>query len=390
MNMCRHHGIRLWSIQGGERVFFSVGAKDYRRLPPLAYKSGVCPRIACRRGFPFWLFYVKRNLSFFTGMLLFFCLLNILSSFVWEITYRGQERYSRETLGRTVEAMNVYPGMRRSRLNCDAIEKEIRRVHPDISWVSAEEKGSVLQISIKEGKEGVVHEAEKQPCHVTALYSGVVQEISVNRGTACVKKGDKVKRGQILISGIVPITDDSDTVTEKIGVAAKGAVTILVNKKKEKLIPVSYDKKVYTGRELKALEVELGGQSFSIRNPFKWLDNSHKYDIMTTVWTDRVIHPCEYPVDVRQAVYIEYDQKSASRTTDELKKEGLAWYRRVLTRLADRGMEVVSRSAVMRKQDEENWKILADISFLCSQTGEKPVTDQERTQVARANLFAPE
>lgn len=68
--------------------------------------------------------------------------------------------------------------------------------------MSAEEKGSLLVISIKEANPEVGRERAGRFCHLVAEKSGIVKKIVVNRGVACVKPGQKVKKGQILISGI--------------------------------------------------------------------------------------------------------------------------------------------------------------------------------------------
>ena len=80
--------------------------------------------------------------------------------------------------------MQIHRGMKRSRLVCDDIEKNIREIYPDISWVSAEEKGSLLVISIREAEKKIEREKGGRPCHLVADYDGVVKKISVNRGIA--------------------------------------------------------------------------------------------------------------------------------------------------------------------------------------------------------------
>lgn len=119
-----------------------------------------------------------------------------MSSYVWEISFQGQSTYTKETLLKAVNEMGVHRGMKRSRLFCDDIEKNIRERYSDISWVSAEEKGSHLVISIKEAEKLVPRQSEQKPCHLVAARDGIVREISVNRGLAAVKKGQKVKKAR--------------------------------------------------------------------------------------------------------------------------------------------------------------------------------------------------
>lgn len=377
MNMCRHHGIHLWNIKRKEDIVFEISAADYKKLPPMAAKTNIYPKICCRHGLPFQITWMKRNWTFVTGILLFFCTLAFLSSFVWEITYRGQSSYSKETLQRTVEGLSVYTGMKRSRLDCDYIEKEIRRLHPQISWVSAEEKGSVLQISIKEGKKTIEHEKNGQSYHLISPYSGVVQSIAVNRGTALVKKGDKVKKGQILISGVVPVTGDSDEIVKKNAVAAKGNIEILVEENVAEEVSLQYQKKIYTGKEIQYYEIQTGTKRFYIRNPLKRLDNSAKYDIITTVCTNRTIHPYESRFKITQINYREYQLKNCTYSREELKKEGLKQYQHRLREIKDAGMALISHSAVMTQKDAKTWLVKGKISYVCDKMDTKTVTKEE-------------
>ena len=63
--------------------------------------------------------------------------------------------------------MGVYRGMTRKHLQCDKIEQNLRLLHPDLSWVSAEEKGCVLQIQVKEGK---MRKEKKKPSRRLVLH----------------------------------------------------------------------------------------------------------------------------------------------------------------------------------------------------------------------------
>ena len=155
MNMCRHHRIDLWKIQRSDKVVFCLSAGDFKKIQPLVKKTGICPHIQEKKGFPFCLWKMRTQWTFYSGFLLFLLFLSFLSSFVWEIRFQGQCTYTKETLLKTVNSLQVYRGMKRSRLVCDDIEKSLREIYPDISWVSAEEKGSRLVISIKEAEKEV-------------------------------------------------------------------------------------------------------------------------------------------------------------------------------------------------------------------------------------------
>lgn len=383
MNMCRHHNITLWNIHRENEIFFCIRADEFLELMPLAVKARVRLHLLEKRGFPFFLAGVRKKWTFYSGFFLFLALLWVLSSFIWEITYNGQSSYSKETLAKTVTSMEVYTGMKRSRLNCDAIEKRLREVYPDISWVSAEEIGSVLKISIKEGKKTITHEKSSAPVHLVSLYNGTVKDIMVNRGTARVKKGQKVKKGEILISGIVPVTDDNNEVADKMAVAAKGEVAIEVEQSFQEPLSVRYPKKVYTGRTISAWSYRLGNHRFSIKNPLKRFHKSYKYDIINTICADRIIHPFSFRIQMAKKEYREYRIQKAVYSKEELKRAGMKRYQQILSNITENKMQLLSHSAVLKQKDRENWILQGKISFLCKKMGVKKVTEKEK-QIKKA------
>ncbi len=384
LNICRHHNIEMHHIRQDSALFFTMSASDYVRLVPLAYKTSVVPHIEKRSGFPFWVRHVMREWTFYSGFLLFLVSLEVMSSFVWQISFSGQKTFTKETLARDMETLNVHTGMRRKNLDCDAIEKSIRQFHPQISWVSAEEVGSLLKVSVKEGQNFEEKEEEK-PCHLTARYGGVVQSVTVNRGTAAVKPGDTVKKGDILISGIVPVTDDSDEVAEKWPVAARGEVVIKAEQTFSEKIPLVYKRKVKTGRILTRWKIQAGDSRFSLKNPFKQLDNSSRYDIITGVCCDRKVYPLPVSLKIQKKSFVEYNWKDAEYSREELKQEGYRRYNRLLYQLSRDNLEVLERSAVLKQQDEKNWLLEGKVSFLCREADSKPVAEKETKVKKRGN-----
>ena len=109
MNLCRHHEIELWQVKERENqaVFFMYAA-EYRRLKPLARKTKTVPHIQKKYGFPFICLKAGRDWTFTWGVALFFGILYVLSLFIWNIEFYGQQTYTKEGLGAEIEEMGVY------------------------------------------------------------------------------------------------------------------------------------------------------------------------------------------------------------------------------------------------------------------------------------------
>ena len=377
MNMCRYHGIELWDIERKECFRFSIYVKDYKTIKSIVKKTGVRPHIICRKGWPFVSSWIVNNWTFSTGFLMFLILLGWMSSYVWEISFQGQSTYTKETLQKAVNEMGVHKGMKRSRLYCDEIEKSLRQRYSDISWVSAEEKGSRLVISIKEAEKMIPRQSEEMPCHRIAQESGVVQAISVNRGIAKVKKGQRVKKGQILISGIIPITDDGDQVVEKIPVAAKGDVTISVENSIDERINAKKRVKQYTGKQLRVYEWQVNGESIYVKNPFRRFDNSCNYDIIVTKKLDYEIQPFGLHLTMDEYQYREYVWKTILLNSKQLKKEGKMRIERQKRELQSKNYTILAQFVTIKKESTSLWKMNGSIKYLCKDTDKRYIRKKE-------------
>ncbi len=377
MNMCRHHKINLWKIKREQNICFSLSADDFKKILPIARKSGILPHIKSKKGFPFLVQEVIRSWTFYSGFIIFFLFLSFLSSFVWEIQFFGQSSYTKETLLKTINSMGICRGMRRRHLICDEIEKNLRERYSDISWVSAEEKGSLLKISVKEAEKETEREKNGRPCHLVTKYSGVVKKISTNRGMATVKPGQRVKKGEVLISGILPITSDDEQIVEKIPVVAKGEVELYVEQDIEKIIPEEIEKKDYTGNIIKKYEYQCGDYSIKIKNPIKRFNKSCKYDIITTVSAEKKIQPFPFFLQKRIYDYREYRQVTKKRTKKEIQRAAQEICRRYLRKLKENGVEPLTHTAEITKEENNDWKLKCHVCFLCRSTTPKYIAENE-------------
>lgn len=352
-------------------------AGDYRVLRKFVVKTDVVPHICEKKGLPFVLASARRDWTFTLGLVLFFVVLKVLSLFVWQINYTGQREYTKETIQKEVTAMGVYTGMLRKNLDCDSIERNLRERYENMSWVSAEEKGCVLNIKIKEGTaEKREEEEENRPCHLVAPCRGTVQSIVTREGTALVKKGMTVKKGDVLISGIVEIRDDSDTVVKKNAVHADGEVTIVTEKNYTDGINIQYLAKNKTGKDIHVMTVQWNGTRFSIKNPLKWFDNSTNYDIINKICVDQKFIPLQMNFKVAERRYVAYETKNAVYSEQEARD---ILQRRMSAKMMtyqEKGYEIMDHSFEMSR-DETQFLARGKIIMAVSRMKQKEVAEEE-------------
>jgi similar to stage IV sporulation protein len=136
------------------------------------------------------------------GMLFFLGTLYLLSSFVWFIEVKGNERLTvPEVLGAAAEA-GLNRGMPRWSVETGRVEAAIEEKLPLVAWTGVYIKGAKVTIEVAER---VVPDAEdNRPSHIIATKAGLVKEVLVLNGNPAVQEGDTVSPGQVLISGEIP------------------------------------------------------------------------------------------------------------------------------------------------------------------------------------------
>lgn len=355
MNLCRHHNIRLWKIRKRDNgILFCMYTKDYKEVVSFVRKTHVIPNVCVRRGFPFVCWKAMRDWTFLAGMILFFVLLKVLSMFIWQVNYEGQQEYTKESINREVVRMGVSPGMLKKKLDCDQIERNLRETYENISWVSAEENGCVLNIKIKEGS--VRRQTKKQEeaaYHLVAPCDGVILGIVTQEGTPQVKKGDSVKKGDVLIRGVVEVTDDGDAVVRRHGVRASGEIQLQGSLSYEDRIKLRHIEKTKTGKNIHVYVMEGNGHRISFKNPLKWFDKSGNYDIINYVCVDRDIIPVGLHYRITRRTYIHYTKKTdvyGEKEAEALLKRRFASQ---LAEYVEKGYEVSDSGLHIEKQADQ-------------------------------------
>lgn len=214
LNLCSANGIVIWELlhrDEGYQMKMSVG--DYFRLQPLCRKTRSRIRILQKRGMPFFFQKSRKRKAFFLGVLLFVGLLYLLSCFIWNIHVDGNYANSTYSILEFLETRGIRHGIPKSRVDCAEIAAAIREEFSNVTWVSAKMEGTRLILELKENVDGYRADespAEDQsPCDLVAAEDGVIVSIFTRTGVPQVRTGDSCKKGDILVSGKIPVNDDS-------------------------------------------------------------------------------------------------------------------------------------------------------------------------------------
>lgn len=130
-------------------------------------------------------------------------LLFLSSKVVWSVRIEGNAIYSEREIIEELESCGLSLGERWSKIDTGRIEGELLSKSDSISWLNINRRGSVAYVKVIE--KTVFEENENIGyTNVVAKCDAIIEEITVVSGVAKVQVGESVKKGDLLISGVIP------------------------------------------------------------------------------------------------------------------------------------------------------------------------------------------
>lgn len=204
LNLCVRDGIYLWNIRKkGETVSAFVSLAGFRRMRNAARKTKTRVRIHKKCGLPLFLHRHRKRRAFVIGMLLFFLVLALLSSFIWAIEIDGNEKIEQNIIRNTLKSCGLDIGVVKYKIKESEIKEEMLRQIPELGWLWVEVRGTKALVHVREKTAKPEMTAEGRPANISAKKDGVIVSVTATRGKPLVEPGDVVQKGALLISGTV-------------------------------------------------------------------------------------------------------------------------------------------------------------------------------------------
>lgn len=259
LNLCSNKNILLWDIKkDGDIYYMSISLSGFRKLKEIARKTKVRVVILKRCGLPFLIPGILEKKIFIAGLILA-CLFWYRSSlYVWEITIEGNTAITEDMFSEFLKEHDVYVGIRKSDIDIEQLEKDIRKEFGEITWTSAKLSGTELMISIKENDAVLSPEKETGSADLYAGHVGVIVDMIVRSGVPQVKIGDCIENGDLLVSGRIPVYNEDGTIRKYQYTRADADIYIERTEAVSIELPFYYVKRIYTGREEKQYYVRIG------------------------------------------------------------------------------------------------------------------------------------
>ncbi len=231
---------RIWTTEEGE-LWIALSHRAAKRLCELCREERICLATVKRRGLPDLAERYGKRIGMLLGGLSAAALVFFSSRMVWDINIIGNKVYSSGELEQILAQNGLSVGSYLPGLDTDAIENRVLLSHGEIGWISINIKGTTANVELIETARGGV--AQDSSANLVAARDGRVERIEVYDGSVCVKVGEVVRDGQVLVSGVYEGGGSLRTTH------AKGRVYARTVREFSVEIPLETTKKVYTGRE---------------------------------------------------------------------------------------------------------------------------------------------
>lgn len=277
LNLCSRQGIFIWNLTYHEECYeFCISIRSFRRLKPILRKTRSKVIIKKRTGLPFLMHRYRKRKVFFGGIALCAAALYVMSLFVWNIEVSGNLHRTDSAIIKFLEENDVYHGVRKSKLDCAALEELLRSQYDDIIWASVKIQGTRLVIDLQENLiSNSVAETVKEdsPSDLIAGKNAEIYSIFTRQGTPLVEKGSSVKLGDVLVEGRIPIYNDSAELVRNKQCYADADILGITTYTYQDSFPLTVKDKVFTGKEKstyslrlfqKMLRLSVGKQDFSM------------------------------------------------------------------------------------------------------------------------------
>lgn len=241
INELARERVEVWNLRAlaPDRMEMEIVISDYFRLRPLLRKTSCRAHVSHRAGLPFFWTRIFRRKWFIAGFILFFMMIFTLSSMVWDVEVKGNEILAKEDILAAAKEEGIYPFQWIFRMpDQDKLSKELTRKLKGTSWVGVSKTGTKVTIEVVEAAKPKNTEL-LSPRHLISKMDAVVTHIFAERGQPEVSKNQRVRKGEVLVTGIQG--DHS--------VVAKGEVRGLVWHEYTIEAPLVFRQKVYTGEK---------------------------------------------------------------------------------------------------------------------------------------------
>lgn len=315
LNICISKNIILQDLHRENNTYIKVKIlkSDFKEIRHIAKKTKCKVKIEKKAGVPFYINKYRKRKIFVIAILVIAIFILAITKFIWNIEVVGNEKISKEEIIELVSEYGIKQGKLKSNINGEKISNSIRLKRDDLSWIGINIKGTNAVITVKEAIEVPEIIDKSQICNIVATKDAIISKIVVQSGTARVNVGDEVKKGDILVEGIM---EGANTGNRE--VHSEANVYGMNYYEKEKKESFVQNIKSKTGNEEQKNEICIN--KFKI-NFNKGVSKFENYDTISTSKKVKLFSNFYLPIEIKKTTNIEIINEQKVYSEEELKEK---------------------------------------------------------------------
>lgn len=312
INMCISKKILLTDIKREKStlMYANIGISDYKKIRQIAKKTKTKVKIENKKGMPFTLHkYRKRKIFGFLFLSVILGLI-IFSNYIWNIEIIGNINIPAEEVLKALEESGLKVGTSKNNMDTDSVINKIRLNRDDIAWIGITVKGTNAIVKIKEIAKPPEIIDKNEYCSIIADKTGMITKVNVQAGTAAVKVGDIVEKGETLVEGYI---EGKYTGTRYVHSIADIEAKIWYTKKEKQPLIQNIEKE--TGKKEKKYSIKFKKNQINL---FKTLSKFEKYDTIIENKKIKLFSNFYLPIELVKTINKEYNIEQKIYSEEEL------------------------------------------------------------------------
>ncbi len=317
INICKNNKITIWNLKRKNSIELNLNVriKEFKEICKIAKKTGCKIKIKNKKGIPFLLHKYKKRKIFFILLILLVLIIGLSSCFVWNVEIKEENGYELENIREDIEKAGLKSGVFKGKINTKEIINKIRLGRKDIAWMGIELKGTnaIVKLVKSDEKPDIINEDEY--CNIISDKEGIITKISVQNGTANVKVGDTVKKGDILVNGWMEGKFTGIRYVHSLAeIEAKVWYTESIK------IPYKVTETRYTGNEEEKYGIKFNNFQINFTKKYS------KFKIYDTIETEnkiKLFSDFYLPISIVKTIYKEQEKIEKTYSVEEAKNIGI-------------------------------------------------------------------
>ena len=246
MNIIKEHHLRHWKLRRDNEgcVHFCLNRRDCTDLRKLCEASDIPLNTGVMHGLPAWIERYRGRIGILIGIIAAVILIWQSTLVVWSIEVHGNKTVSEETIRELLGTCGFREGVRFGDVDFKLFQNNILMQTEDISWIAINMYGTTARVEVRERIAGDTSK-ENGTANVVAAEDGQIVEVRLKSGKSVVAMHDVVRKGDLLIGGIMTVREGLLRYEY-----ASGEVIAQVMRHVVIEVPLEEETKVYTGDEI--------------------------------------------------------------------------------------------------------------------------------------------